>query len=115
MKYFQNNTAISAKEAHLSYIPKPINTENVILPEYLEPLIETLAEHNHDIWAEERMRTGWTYGPQRDDNKKTHPDLVAYSDLIEGEKEYDRNSVSGILKAIVALGYRIEKPEYKHH
>jgi hypothetical protein len=115
MKYFQTNTAISIREAHLSYIPKPISIENVVLPEYLEPLIETLAEHNHDLWGQERIRSGWTYGPQRDDIKKTNPDLVAYHDLPEGEKDYDRNSAVGILKAIVALGYRIEKPEPKRH
>lgn len=91
------------------YKPKPIDTSRVRLPATITDLIERLAEHNHDIWAAERMRNGWTYGPQRDDAKKQHPDLVPYADLPESEKEYDRKTAVGLLKAIVALGYRIQK------
>ena len=92
------------------YQPKPIDTSHVQLPRDLLDLIERLAEHNHDIWAQQRLTAGWTYGPQRDDAKKQNPDLVPYADLPESEKEYDRQTAIGILKAIVALGYRIEKP-----
>lgn len=91
------------------YEPKPIDTVRVQLPEGITGLVERLAEHNHDIWAQQRLAAGWTYGPQRDDAKKHNPDLVPYADLPESEKEYDRQTAIGILKAIVALGYRIER------
>jgi hypothetical protein len=55
------------------------------------------------------MQDGWTYGPHRDDAKRTHPCLVPYEQLPESEKEYDRVMVNEALKAILALGYRIEK------
>jgi hypothetical protein len=90
------------------YTPHPIDTANVTLPESLQPLVERLAEHNHDVWAQGRIAEGWTWGPKRDDAAKEHPDLIAYTDLSDGEKKYDRNSVVETLKAIVALGYRIE-------
>jgi len=90
------------------YQPQPIDTKHVVLPESLGPLIEKLAEHNHDIWALQRMKDGWTYGEKRDDTLKHHPDLVHYDDLSEGEKQYDRNTVIETLKAIVALGYEIK-------
>ena len=89
------------------YEPRPIDAANVTLPAHLESLIERLAEHNHDVWARQRIREGWTWGALRDDQKKHHPDLIPYADLTEGEKQYDRNSVVETLKAIVALGYRI--------
>ncbi len=46
---------------------------------------------------------------QRDDARKEHPSLVPYEDLPESERTYDRNAVMETLKAIAALGYRIEK------
>jgi hypothetical protein len=55
------------------------------------------------------MAEGWTPGPTRDDRLKQHPDLVEYASLSEQEKAYDRKSVIGTLKAILALGYSIEK------
>jgi hypothetical protein len=91
------------------YTPRPIDTRDVVLPASLEPLIEHLSEHNHDTWSRQRIADGWRWGPKRDDQGKTHPDLIPYSELSEGEKQYDRNSVVETLKAIVALGYRIEK------
>ena len=89
------------------YVPTPISTEGVTLPLELEALVERLAENNHDHWARQRIETGWTYGPQRDDGRKTHPDLVPYVDVPDGEQEYDRTSVVETLKVILTLGYEI--------
>ena len=91
----------------ITYNCTPISTEGVTLPPDLGALVEQLAENNHDHWARQRIDEGWTYGPQRDDARKTHPDLVAYGDLPEDEKEYDRISVVETLKAIIVLGYEI--------
>lgn len=93
------------------YTPKPIDTSEVNLPEGLLELTEKIAENVHDIWAVGRMNAGWTYGEQRDDEKKTNPCLVPYGELSEGEKEYDRNTAIETLKLIVALGYKIKKEE----
>lgn len=55
------------------------------------------------------MAQGWRFGPERDDSRKQHPSLVAYEDLPESEKIYDRNTAIETLKAITAFGYRISK------
>ena len=91
------------------YEPNPIDTSRVELPDGIRELIEQLAENNHDIWAQQRTREGWTYGPRRDDLAKHHPDLIPYEQLPESEKEFDRKVAIGTIKAILALGYRIEK------
>jgi hypothetical protein len=91
------------------YQPKPIDTSHVKVPEELHALIEKLAENNHDIWAAQRIKEGWTYGSKRDDGKKEHPDLIPYNDLPESEKEYDRNSAKETIKAVMALGYMFSK------
>jgi RyR domain len=93
----------------LHYDPKPIDTDTVKLAPSIQPLIEKLAEHNHDLWAGQRMKEGWKFGKERNDQRKEHPCLVPYAELPESEKDYDRNAAIGTLKAIIALGYRIEK------
>ena len=91
------------------YIPNPLDTEGVQLPESLMELAESIARNFHEIWAQNRLAEGWTYGPVRDDAQKQTPCLVPYDDLPEEEKAYDRNTALGTLKYIVSLGYTIEK------
>ena len=93
------------------YIPRPVDTDGIELPEDLLSLTEKIAENVHDVWAVGRMAEGWTYGPKRDDILKQTPGLVPYSKLTESEKEYDRNTALNTLKLVIALGYRIEKDD----
>lgn len=57
------------------------------------PQIETLARLEHARWAAYYWMTGWTYAPERDDARKQHPNLVAYDELDEPTKDYDRAAV----------------------
>jgi ryanodine receptor 2 len=93
----------------MPYDPTPIDTSKATLSDELLRLTERLAENAHDVWAMERLQDGWTFGPNRDDQHKKHPCLVAYGDLSEGEKRIDRNVVLMTLKAILALGFEIRK------
>ena len=96
------------EEIHLNYRPEPIDTTGVKLSDDIVELTELLAKNAHDIWARQRMAEGWRYGPERNDARKEHPSLLPYEELTESEKEYDRNAAIQTLKAIIALGYRIE-------
>jgi hypothetical protein len=91
------------------YEPRPIDTSKVKLSEQLLQLTEQLAENAHDNWAMRRLAEGWTWGPERDDAVKNHPHLVPYGDLPDSEKHYDRDTAMETLRAIIALGYRIER------
>lgn len=91
------------------YIPKPIDTSDVILPDELLALTEKIAENVHDVWAVGRLSEGWIYGAEKDNEKKTNPSLVPYNDLPESEKDYDRNTALETLKLIVKLGYTVSK------
>lgn len=92
-----------------NYIPKAIDTTDVVLSEDILKLAEKIASNVHEVWAEGRYEEGWTYGEVRDDMRKETPCMVSYEDLPESEKEYDRNTAMETLKLIVKLGYRIEK------
>lgn len=91
------------------YSPSPINTSKIDIPKELNNLIEKLAENNHELWAQQRIKEGWTYGPKRNDAKKQHPDLVPYNELPESEKEYDRISTRETIKTIISLGFNLSK------
>ena len=91
------------------YIPTPMDTMSVNLPDELIPLIEEMAKNVHEVWAKNRLNEGWKYGPVRDDVKKETPCMVAYEDLPENEKEYDRATSQETLKLILKLGFEISK------
>ncbi len=93
----------------MNYEPEPIDTSQVQLTPTVAELTELLAKNAHDLWAKRRLHEGWRLGPRRDDERKQHPCLIPYEDLPESEKEYDRQAAMETLKAILALGYRIEK------
>ena len=92
-----------------TYIPKPAQTDDIVLSEELNSLVEAMAKNVHDVWAESRISQGWTYGPERNDALKHHPCLVPYEDLPEVEKAYDRDTAVGTLKLICKLGFKITK------
>ena len=93
----------------MNYTPKPIDTSDIILTEDILELSELIAKNTHEVWSENRMADGWTYGAERNDQKKHHPCLIPYEDLPESEKEYDRATSMQTLKLIMKLGYKITK------
>lgn len=48
-------------------------------------------EELHGSWMQSYFTMGWTYGPNHDPERKTHPDLVPYADL--GQLEQDKDAV----------------------
>jgi ryanodine receptor 2 len=93
----------------MTYVPRPLDTTQVRLPDFLQQLTEKLAANAHDLWARQRLADGWTWGKERSDQHKKHPCLVPYDQLPESERTYDRQAAMETLKAILALGYRIER------
>lgn len=94
-----------------TYNPEPIDLSDVQLTDDLNELREAIAENAHDVWAVERRSQGWTYGEQRDDNKKETPCMVPYSQLPDSEKTFDRDMAMNTLKLVKKLGYDIVKRE----
>ena len=92
-----------------NYVPQPMDTSDVRLPEELSELVEQMAKNVHEVWAQSRISQGWTYGPERNDALKHHPCLVAYEELPEVEKAYDRDTALETVKLIANLGFKISK------
>lgn len=93
------------------YDPQPLDTAAVALTPEQAALVEALAENAHDVWGRTRLRQGWRWGAKRDDDQKLHPNLVPYDALEDDDKDVDREMVAQVIKAALALGYRIEAPK----
>lgn len=91
------------------YEPRPINLDEIKLTDELLELREAIAENAHDVWANARINEGWSYGVERDDANKKHPDLVPYSALPDSEKEYDRIMALDTIRLVKKLGFDIVK------
>ena len=91
------------------YIPKPVDTDDIELGKELEDLVEAMAKNVHEVWAKTRIEQGWSYGAERNDEKKYHPCLVPYEELPDAEKKYDRDTAVETLKLIKKLGFKINR------
>ena len=84
---------------------------DVSLDDTLNELQEAIAENAHEIWSQNRLSEGWSYGPKRDDIKRENPDIVPYDRLSDKEKQYDREMAIMTIKLVKKLGYDIVKRE----
>lgn len=92
-----------------TYTPHPVDTEDIFIPRELNELVDAMAENVHEVWSQNRINQGWSYGQERNDSLKQHPCLVPYQELNNDEKLYDRNTVIETLKLILKLGFKIVK------
>lgn len=95
------------------YIANPADLDSVKLPENIIALREYIAENVHEEWSRQRMAEGYVYGDKTDDKKKTNEDLVPYCELLDSEKQYDRDMAYDTLRMLYKMGYVIEKSPKK--
>lgn len=43
----------------------------------------------HDAWLADKIAAGWTYGPEKNPGKKTHPCCVPYNELPAEQRTKD--------------------------
>jgi hypothetical protein len=100
---------VCADKQRPEYVPRPLKLDDIDIEPELLDLTEAIAENAHEVWAQGRKNQGWTYGPVRNDELKQHPDMVAYSDLTESEKQYDRDMAFNTIKLVKKLGYDLSR------
>lgn len=76
--------------------------------------IEALARMEHERWCKEQREQGWRVSPgPRDNRRKTHPDLVDWGDLPEGERAKNRGPVRELPALLHQAGYRITRRQWQ--
>lgn len=89
--------------------PNPVKLDLNQFPEQ----VEYMSELEHGRWNVERFQRGWRLGT-RDDHKKRHNCLVAWSELSDGDegvKKYDRDSVKEFPNILAEAGLEIIAPD----
>ena len=71
--------------------------------------IEKMACLEHNLWRQAKEADGWIYGEQRDEKKRTHPDLVSWDELPEGEQEKNLAVVRQIPALLARIGFQIDR------
>lgn len=46
-------------------------------------------EQSHASWMQHKLALGWSYGPKRDEQAKTHPCLLPYAELDPFQRKKD--------------------------
>ncbi|MBF0169765.1 MAG: hypothetical protein HQK87_01525 [Nitrospinae bacterium] len=85
-------------------------TKGAVLPSPFDGMVEEVAARLHATWVERRRGEGWTWGPQRSDAKKTHPDLVPFKKLAVGEQDLNRIVAEEALRMALSLGAVVGDP-----
>ena len=104
-----HNYMIKVLHSVEDYEPHPIDVDSVPLNGDLEQLQDAIAENAHNVWAKARIKEGWTYGKEFDNEKKEDPTLMPYTALPDSEKEYDRLTAFNTIKLVKKLGFDIVK------
>ncbi len=98
-EFVYEGARLAAIAAQAPVIPEPWpEREQAFKDQFLFVIAEQMGpdrsfnpELLHDRWMTAYLEMGWVYGPERDKEKKTHPDLVAYWEL--GQRERDKDAV----------------------
>jgi RyR domain len=67
-------------------------------------LLEKLAEAAHELFCEELRAKGYRWGPQTNDELRTHSSLKAFAELPEDEREQNRGLVRDIPSKLARVG-----------
>jgi len=98
-KFVYEGARLAAAAAEAPIVPEPYDDREEAFRAQFEKVIErqmgpersSNAEALHEDWVKAYEKMGWVYGPVRDTEKKTHPDMVPYNEL--GHLERDKDAV----------------------
>jgi hypothetical protein len=99
---------IPTKLASVGCVMRPASSNQRIF-EFPRADIEKLAKKEHVRYTGQLVKSGWTYGPVRDDPNRKIPEIVEWEQLPETIKEKDRALVRAIPEILARAGYAIEK------
>jgi hypothetical protein len=57
-----------------------------------EDSIEYLAKREHNAWYKLKVNLGWKYGPTKDEESKTNPNLVEWDVLDANKKDINKRT-----------------------
>jgi hypothetical protein len=71
--------------------------------------VERMAEMEHGRWNAERLLEGWTCSEVKDDDRRTTPHLVSWSELPDDVRDWDRQTVREIPEFLAKIGLTVRR------
>jgi hypothetical protein len=96
---------IDAKLAAVSCVALAEDAGGGPLFEFSRSEVEHLAKLEHQRWMEERLTSGWSFGPTKDVGAKRSPFLVPWDDLTEEIRDLDRDTVRAMPRFLATVGF----------
>lgn len=90
-------------------VANPTEEERVANPVIPDERLEQLADMEHRRWMAFHLMRGWIYAPVRNDTNREHDCLVAYADLSDDIKEYDREAVRNMAAICHEAGFGLRR------
>jgi ppGpp synthetase/RelA/SpoT-type nucleotidyltranferase len=98
---------IFAKLGQIGCGVEHVTGREIALMTFTDGEVEVMAEMEHGRWTAERLAHGWRAGEHRDDERKTSPYLVAWSELPDEIRERDRQTVRRIPAYLASIGLEL--------
>lgn len=98
-RFVYEGARLAANAAAAPIVPEPWEDRDEpfraqfreVIDRQVGPQRSSSPEELHGSWVQAYLAMGWTFGPVRDPDRKTHPDLVPYDAL--GQLERDKDAV----------------------
>lgn len=106
----------SQREIGLSeqYTPRPLDSQNCVLPKWFLQDTELIAAQLHYDWCHTKYLASWSYGGVRDDATRVHSCLMPMRSLPQAEQEKNVRCVVETMRCVVALGCHLSQPKQRH-
>jgi len=62
----------------------------------------------HARWRQEKISEGWKFGPDKDNDLKTNPNLVPWEDLRREGINKNKKFIRDLPKVLARAGFQIE-------
>ena len=86
---------------------KIMKSKGVTFVNFTQVILYPLAKQIHDEWVREKLKAGWTWGPETDKANKIHRDLVPFEVLLanpelRGDVAYDVDTAKQIIIKLIS-------------
>jgi len=76
-------------------------------PGFTPAEVEHMAEMEHGRWNVERLRQNWHWHPERKPDKKQSPYLVAWENLPDSVRRWDRDNIHAFPRRLAEIGLKV--------
>lgn len=77
-----------------------INDGGIAVKSFTDGQLDYMARCIHDLWCEDKINEGWTYGSERNSEKLTTPYLVPWEQMPSEIQQYDLNQMRDVFNIV---------------